>query len=470
MRQMPVDARSPAGFERLIGEDAYRRFARILDEARDRFGERSIWNVNSTATGGGVAEMLGSLLAYAAGAGFDARWLVVDGGDGFFDVTKRLHNRLHDNAGDEGGLGDAERRTYEGALRDDAKDLAGRVSQGDLVILHDPQTVGLAEAACSAGATVVWRCHVGVDDPGDLARSAWEFLRPYVTRTDAQVFSRRAYVWDGLDPDRVAVIAPSIDAFSPKNQPLGDDAVGAILQAAGIVEGTAVGPAEFLRPGGAADEVRRRAEIVGDDPIPPNAPIVVQVSRWDALKDPVGVLRAFADRVPESTDSHLVLAGPAVASVDDDPEGSEVLEQVREAHAELPPPVRARVHPVCVPMDDEDENGAIVNALQRRADVVVQKSLAEGFGLTVAEAMWKGRPVVASAVGGIRDQLEDGVTGLLVEDPTDLETFGRAVTRLLEDRPPAEEMGRRAHERVRDDFLAPRHLAQFARLLGRVAA
>ena len=470
MREMPVDARSPAGFERLIGEDAFRRFEAALHEARDRFGGRSIWNVNSTASGGGVAEMLGSLLGYAAGAGLDARWLVVEGGDGFFDVTKRLHNRLHDDAGDEGGLGDAERRTYEGALRDDAKDLAGRVSRGDVVILHDPQTAGLADAACSAGAAVVWRCHVGVDEPGDLARSAWEFLRPYVNRTDAQVFSRRAYVWDGLDPDRVAVIAPSIDAFSPKNQALGDEAVGAILRASGIVEAAGAGPAEFRRPDGTAGLVRRRAEIVSGDPIPPEAPLVVQVSRWDALKDPVGVLRGFADGVPESTGSHLVLAGPAVASVDDDPEGSEVLEEVRAAHAELPPPVRARVHPACLPMDDEDENGAIVNALQRRADVVVQKSLAEGFGLTVAEAMWKGRPVVASAVGGIRDQVEDGLTGLLVEDPRDLVAFGRAVTRLLEDRPPAERMGRRAHERVRDDFLAPRHLAQFARLLGRLAA
>jgi hypothetical protein len=153
---------------------------------------------------------------------------------------------------------------------------------------------------------------------------------------------------------------------------------------------------------------------------------VLQVSRWDPLKDPLGVLQGFVRHVPDQLGAHLVLAGPAATSVSDDPESEQVLQQVRRAAAALPRAARGRLHLACLPMDDLEENGAMVNALQRRADVVVQKSLAEGFGLTVAEAMWKARPVLASRVGGIQDQITHGLSGLLLDDPNDLTAFGRA--------------------------------------------
>jgi trehalose synthase len=197
---------------------------------------------------------------------------------------------------------------------------------------------------------------------------------------------------------------------------------------------------------------------------------VLQVSRWDRLKDPAGVLQGFTRHIPGELGAHLVLAGPAADSVSDDPEGEQVLRQVRDAWAGLPAAGRARVHLACLPMDDLEENGAIVNAMQRRADVLVQKSLAEGFGLTVTEAMWKSRPVVASGVGGIQDQITDGVNGLLVDDPQDLPAFGRAVTTLLQDRDRAASMGEQAHRRVLEDYLAPRRLAQELDLVERVAA
>jgi trehalose synthase len=195
---------------------------------------------------------------------------------------------------------------------------------------------------------------------------------------------------------------------------------------------------------------------------------VVQVSRWDRLKDPLGVMQAFAEHVPTDSRAHLALAGPDVEAVADDPEGAEVLAEVTAAWQDLPTEVRRRVHLLGLPMDDADENAAIVNALQRRSDVVVQKSLAEGFGLTVSEAMWKGRPVVASAVGGIQDQIEDERTGYLV-DPRDLDAFGRRVAALLDDPPTAERIGGAAQARVRDHFLGPRHLEQWVDLLERVA-
>src|SRR4051794_16012955 len=220
MRELPVEPRPMDGFERLLGPDAARDLTPRLKEVGRALDGRSVWNVNSTESGGGVAEMLGSLLGYAAGAGVDARRLVVDGDEAFFELTKRIHNRLHGDEGDGGDLGDDERRCYESVLGSEASQLSKHLREGDVVILHDPQTAGLADAAKGAGATVVWRCHVGVDRPDDVVRSAWSFLRAYVERADAQVFTRKAYVWDGLDGGRVAVIAPSIDAFAPKNRDL----------------------------------------------------------------------------------------------------------------------------------------------------------------------------------------------------------------------------------------------------------
>jgi trehalose synthase len=315
----------------------------------------------------------------------------------------------------------------------------------------------LAPALKQQGATVIWSCHLGIDQPNDLARTAWEFLRPAVLEADAYVFSRAAYCWEGLDRARLAVIAPCIDAFAPKNQTLEPATVNAILHTAGILEDPAaeMGTPGFRRLDGSPGRVVRRAEMIQDQPIPPSAPLVVQVSRWDPLKDPLGVLQGFARHVPQALGAHLVLAGPAAASVSDDPEGDQVLQQVRRAGAALPRAARDRIHLACLPMEDLEENGAMVNAIQRRADVIVQKSLVEGFGLTVAEAMWKARPVLASRVGGIQDQIRHGHSGLLLEDPSDLVGFGRAVQALLTDPDRAQRMGEAAHRRVCSDYLAP---------------
>jgi trehalose synthase len=187
------------------------------------------------------------------------------------------------------------------------------------------------------------------------------------------------------------------------------------------------------------------------------------------LKDPLGVLRGFTRHVEDGLGAHLMLAGPAADSVSDDPESEAVLGEVCRAPQELPPAERERAHVVCLSMDDMEENGAVVNALQRRADVIVQKSLAEGFGLTVAEAMWKSRPVVASNVGGIQDQIVHGDSGLLLDDPADQAAFGAAVRTLLEGREAARRMGERAHHRVCEHYLAPRRLTQELELVERLA-
>lgn len=463
---LPIDR-----FASVLDEASFGAFMDTAERATSIFSGRRIWNINSTARGGGVAEMLRSLLAYARGAGVDARWLVVGGDAGFFSITKRIHNRLHGAAGDGGPLGPDEKAHYEETLAPAAHELASTAGDGDIIVLHDPQTAGLIPSLRSAGRTVVWRCHVGLDMPNDLAREAWRFLIPFVEQADAYVFSRDAFAWEGLDETRMTVIAPSIDAFSPKNQDMDDETVQAILATTGLSSGNARTRPVFTSLDGAQRTVERAVEWRDGGPPPaPDARLVVQVSRWDRLKDPLGVMTGFADFVAPRSDAHLIVAGPAVAAVSDDPEGAEVLEETFQAWEHLAPEIRSRVHLACIPMDDGDENAAIVNALQRRADVIVQKSLAEGFGLTVAEGMWKGRPVIASRIGGIQDQIIDGETGILIDDPTDLEAYGNAVYELLADPDLAARMGVTAQDRVRHGFLGPRHLIQYVELLGALIA
>jgi trehalose synthase len=263
------------------------------------------------------------------------------------------------------------------------------------------------------------------------------------------------------------VIAPSIDAFSAKNCDLTDIDVGRILRRVGIIQGDGGETVSFTRRDGTAGTVRRHADLLSGSPLPAEAPLVVQVSRWDRLKDMAGVLAAFADYVaPAEPGVHLVLAGPDVSGVSDDPEGAEVLTACRAAWQRLPDGVRERCHLASIPMDDIDENAVIINALQRHAAVVVQKSLVEGFGLTVTEAMWKSRPVLASAVGGIQDQIIDGTDGVLLPDAHDLPGFAQRLRGLLDDPTLAQRYARAAHARVRDEFLSDRHLTQYVDLFG----
>jgi trehalose synthase len=389
--------------------------------------------------------------------------MTISGNPGFFSVTKRLHNHLHESAGDGGELGPEEHKTYEDALAEAADELLQLVQPGDVVYIHDPQPAGLIPHINARDLKVVWRCHVGVDTPGPLARNAWDFLRRYVTEADAYVFSRREFVWDELDRERVWIVPPSIDGFSPKNQDLEPAVVGSILAVAGIQEQDHFSRALFHRFDGSSARVGRSAELDQDAPVPSEAPLICQVSRWDRLKDPVGVLRTVADYC--EADSHLLLAGPSVAGVSDDPEGAEVLAEVREERNALPAEKRARVHLASLPMDDVEENAAMVNAIQRRSNVIVQKSIAEGFGLTVAEGMWKARPLVASRVGGIQDQIEDGVSGVLIDDPSDLEAVARAVDGFITDPARAKKVGNAARQRVLDEYLGTRSLTQYMSLL-----
>ena len=411
-----------------------------------------MWNISSTSAGGGVAEMLHSLVGYCIGSGIDAHWVAIEGDQKFFHTTKRLHNRLHGVRGDDGALGRAEADHYEAVMAENVVALSSQVSEGDVVILHDPQTLGLAGALAERGALVVWRCHIGTERTNEYTEEGWNFLEPYLDRCRAYVFSHSDFVPRLFDGAAVFIVAPSIDPYSAKNRPLAEARVDTLLAKVGL----------FDADGDSAASTR--SVLGGAGPLSRNDRLVVQVSRWDHLKDMQGVLQGFAAIVAGHTRLRLVLVGPEVKAVADDPEGGKVLDECMTLWENLSHDRRDAIRLVGLPMDDFEVNALMVNAIQRQATVVVQKSIEEGFGLTVAEAMWKSRPVVASAVGGIVDQVAPG-TGVLLSQPSDLDAFGRALTDLLASPGEMAAMGRRARTRIRSHFLTDRHLIDYARLI-----
>jgi trehalose synthase len=468
LREVDVPARPLSVLLPVIGDERYGRLVSAGADTRAVLGGRVVWNVNSTASGGGVAEMLQVLVGYTRAAGIDARWVVIEGDTAFFAITKRLHNRIHGVEGDSGALGPAEAIYYGDVTAANATALLDRVRAGDIVILHDPQTAGMVALLAEAGASIVWRCHIGADTQNSWTAEAWEFLRPLLLGSDAFVFSRRTYVPSWVPADRVAIIAPSIDPFSPKNQDISGADLPRFLARIGLVSKSPGGSAVFIRRDGSPGEVVHRATIVSDG-VPFDSPgdLVVQVSRWDRLKDMRGVMVGFASGVAGRTDARLALVGPSVDGVTDDPEGAEVLAECVTAWEALPAAVRRRISLVSLPMMDIDENAAMVNAVQRAATVIVQKSLAEGFGLTVAEGMWKAKPMVASRVGGIIDQVVQG-TGILLDDPTDLDAYADALVGLLSSPAVVARLGDNARRHVVDVFVGDRHLLQYANLIERL--
>ncbi|MFI5843807.1 glycosyltransferase [Catenuloplanes sp. NPDC051500] len=395
--------------------------------------------MNATATGGGVAEMLRGLVPFQ-----HAAWAVIAGTDEFYAVTKYLHHLLHGQA-DPGRLDDpAPLATYRATLAPQTGWFARFLSPGDVVVLHDPQTLGLAPAVKATGARVVWHCHIGAEVAPERGPGAvWRAFDTELAAVDAVITTLPRYA-----PPHVRdrhTIEPAIDLTSPKNRDLTEERVADVLAGIGLTTG---------RPSAGVT-------VLQDEPLPRHARVVLQVSRWDPLKDMPGVVRAAAG-LPD--DVHLVLAGTDPTKIPDDPEGLAVFTEVRALVAALPDADRRRVHLVANAEPDPEQNALVVNALQRRADVVLQKSLQEGFGLTVVEAMVKGRAVVASNVGGLRLQITDGVNGLLV-DPADLDGVRAALRRLLDDPALRRTLGERARAGVLERYTMARLAEDYLKVL-----
>lgn len=447
---------------------------RLRERAREvapRLEGRTLWMVNSAARGGGVAEMMPTMVTLLNELGIRARWFVIGSEEpAFFRLTKRIHNLIHgtdDPAMDASG----DRHLFEANNAVNARTLEGLVRDGDLLVVHDPQPMPLAGMLRSRlRIGTVWRCHIGLDEQNDATRAAWSFLAPYADDYDHAVFSAPEYV-PAMLRDRARIIHPAIDPLSPKNRDLHLHTVVGILANAAL----AVAPGPVVQPPFPHLAQRLQADGNWSAAVLPAdiglliRPIVSQISRWDRLKGWFPLLQGFVElkeRIYSGRNERpaiqrrrlrqvrLVLAGPDAASIQDDPEALEVLEDLRRAYVELDDEIKHDVAILALPMHNPEHNALMVNALQRASTIVVQNSLREGFGLTVTEAMWKRLPVLSNARAvGPRQQITHARDGWLIQDPESPVQIADALDFLLHERGERAALARAAQRRAHDRFL-----------------
>lgn len=373
----------------------------VIDDLRllgQKLRGKVIQNINSTPVGGGVAEILSRMVPLLKELGVDARWDLIKGGNQFFEVTKKFHNALH------GRYEEIDKHDYEIFMENSENNIAELDTYGDIVFVHDPQPIALIKKRTDN--KWIWRCHIDISTPN---HEIWKFLKDFVIQYDASVFSAPSFAQDL--PIRQFLISPSIDPLSDKNKELSQSEIDAVLVKYGILK---------------------------------DKPIITQISRFDALKDPIGVIKAYK-KVKQHIDCRLILAGGTAA---DDPEGAKVLKDVNEAASG-----DTDIHILLLPQNDIE-----VNALQRASTVIMQKSIKEGFGLTVAEALWKAKPVVASNVGGIPLQIKHKYSGLLCRS-TEGAVF--ALKQVLNNPQYGKKLGENGREHIRNNFLITRHIRDY---------
>jgi len=396
--------RSLEEYSPIVGEDVIdqiRQLARVLQGAK-------IVHVNSTREGGGVAEILHWLVPLKQQLGLEASWEVIKGGQAFYECTKSFHNGLQ---GNHVQIPESLFKAYEETNRQNVEELRDKLASADFVFIHDPQPAPFLKACPERKGKWIWRCHIDVSHP---FRPVWKYLREYVVGYDASIWSLADFAQPLPHP--TFLIPPSIDPLSEKNMDLPAEEIEAIRQ-------------EFN--------------------LNPDRPVIVQVSRFDRFKDPLGVIQAC--RLAKNyTPFQLVLAGGGAT---DDPEGARIYYEVMEAAGADPD-----IHALLLPPDAH----RTINGLQRLADIVLQKSTREGFGLTVTEAMWKGKPVIGGNTGGIRLQVVNHHTGFLVNTP---EGASNRIRYLLKHRAKIDEMGRKAKQFALEYFLLTRHLREYLTLM-----
>ncbi len=389
----------------IVGEDTIEHLFQISKHLRGI----NVLHVNSTRVGGGVAELLRKIVPFQKELGMNAEWEVIKGTDEFYKCTKSFHNALQ---GSKIDIPPHLIKEYETINESNAEDLRDKLSGADIVFIHDPQPAMLLKFVPDRKGKWIWRCHIDISKPH---RPVWKYMKGIVSGYDASIFSLVDFAQPL--PHEQYIIPPSIDPLSEKNIELEEDEIDRVCEAYGID--------------------RRR-------------PIITQVSRFDRFKDPIGVMEAFEMTKEFIPDLQLVLAG---GSADDDPEGAAVLSEVRE-YAEGKNDIHVLALPPTV--------NRTINALQRASDVILQKSLKEGFGLTVTESLWKYKPVIGGNTGGIKLQVIDSYTGFLVNSP---EGASLRLRYLFTNREQIRVIGNRAHNFVKDNFLITRHLREYLTLM-----
>ncbi len=365
----------------------------------EKLKNKSVQHINSTSVGGGVAEILNKMIPLMKGLGINTKWDVVKGGEKYFDVTKKFHNALH------GKNEDITKDDFDLFMETSRKNMEEINDYSDIVFIHDPQPIALINKKLDN--KWIWRCHVDVSKPNP---NVWNFLMDFIPKYNAAVFSAPNFSKKNF-PTRQFLITPSIDPLSDKNKELPQDVIDSVLIKHGILN---------------------------------DKPIITQISRFDRLKDPIGVIDAYL-KVKKYIDCQLILAGGTAA---DDPEGIKVFEEVKEKAEK-----DKDIHILLLSHSDIE-----VNALQRATTIIIQKSIKEGFGLTVSEALWKSKPVVASNVGGIPLQITHKHSGLLCHS---IEGAAFAIKQLVNNPEYAKKLGQNGREHIKNNFLITRHLKDY---------
>ena len=450
-----------------------------------RLRDRKVWMVNSTARGGGVAEMLPKLVLLLRELGVPTEWVTVGSTrPEFFRLTKRIHNLIHGHG--NGKLTKANRELYDAVSRENADLLKSRIGPHDLVVIHDPQPLGTgAILATELGVPVVFRCHIGLDQDLPQTRAAWGFLKRYTEACSYSIFTFSEYIPKFLTGS-AGVIHPAIDPMSAKNKELGAYHVAGILASSRlddvrhpVVMAPFPAPAKRLGPDGQFGDVSRLGSIGLLF-----RPVVTQISRWDRLKGWKPLIDAFV-RLKEFLSSkklagsefhqrrleivRLILAGPDPDAIQDDPEAQEALAELVDTYRGLPPRLQEDIALISLPMDSVDSNALMVNALQRCSTIVVQNSISEGFGLTVTEAMWKRSPILGSRACGIRKQIRDGIDGRLTRNPEDPEEIAILLDSMLEDYVDRGRYALNAQRRAHDEFLIFTQVRRWLQVLADLA-
>lgn len=441
----------------------------VAEQCADRLQDRTVWMVNSTAQGGGVAEMLPKVVSMLRELGVSTEWaVIVSEEEGFFPLTKRIHNLLH-GAGTP-HMSDEDRALYRAVSENCAEGLQRHVEPEDVIAVHDPQPLGTgAVLKEELDVPSIWRCHIGLDESNASTDAAWSFLKPWAEVYDRTVFSLPDYVPRFLE-GQSDVINPAINPLSPKNRNLSVTELSDVLRRARLVQSShptvdrdyATPAMRLQRDGSFAPATRP------EDFGLLHRPLVTQISRWDRLKGFGPLLQGFArmkersfiDRHAE-TDRHrmrlsltrLVLAGPDPESVSDDPEGQEVFQEICSLWQDLPAEIQRDIAIITLPMASRHINALMVNALQRCSSIIAQNSLQEGFGLTVTEGMWKRAPILGTHAAGIQEQVNDDEHGRLLPTADGPEAIAKTLHEMLRAVEKREVWARNARRRVSDRYL-----------------
>jgi len=444
----------------------------------------TIWMINSTETGGGVAEMLPSQLRILREQGVKVEWLVMETKDEhFFELTKRIHNAIHGSGSLE--YTEHDKSVYDRVSSVNAKAALQYIKDGDMVVAHDPQPAGMIQyLKKSADIKAVWRCHIGIEHHNDVSDAVWQFMKPIISHFDHFVFSIPRYVPKFIK-DNFTIIPAAIDPLSHKNRTLQLHKCIGILHQSRILNNKEPVIYDFYKypvrrvtADGSFGDINDPEEL---DVI--YRPSILQVSRWDKLKGFKPLMEAFVKLKEKKeefkTDEihrkriqkvRLILAGPDPEFVTDDPQGKEVLDELKEVYKKLERDIQKDIAILLLPMNDPKQNALIVNALQRSSSVIVQNSIQEGFGLTATEAMWKQIPIIVSNAAGLKFQVEHKINGIIIDDATDTDLLAKSMNKMLSNPKTREKWGFNGQIRVIENFTVFSQLKKWLELFARLSS